>query len=67
MSIKAKCPEFENHGQHNFTEYQGEIDLADIHTVLVARQLQFTKAGKLRFRSARALAPFQDQLFCFSR
>jgi hypothetical protein len=61
------CPEFENHGRHNFSEYQGEIDLADIHTVLVARHIEFTKVGKLRFRSARALAPFQDQLFRFIR
>jgi hypothetical protein len=50
-----------------FSEYSGEIDLKDIRTVLVARNLELTKAGKLRFRSLRALAPVHDQLFCFSR
>jgi hypothetical protein len=38
-------------------EYSGEIDLKDIHTVLVARDIQFTKAGKLCFRALRSLAP----------
>ncbi len=39
----------------NFVPYAGEVDLTDLHTVLVARQLEFTKAGKLRFRSLRSL------------
>jgi hypothetical protein len=38
----------------------------DVHTVLVARQLEFTKAGKLRFRALRSLAPVHDQLFRFT-
>jgi hypothetical protein len=51
----------------NFSPYSGDIDLKDIHTVLVARQLEFTKAGKLRFRSLRSLAPVHDQIFRFER
>jgi hypothetical protein len=51
----------------HYSDYWGEIDLKDIHTVLVARKLELTKAGKLRFRSLRALAPFHDQLFRFAR
>jgi hypothetical protein len=47
--------------------YAGTIDLKDISNVLVARNLDFTSMGKLRFRAQRALAPVQDQLFCFSR
>ena len=50
-----------------FVEYSGELDLKDIHTVLVARNLQLTNSGKLRFRSLRALAPVHDQLFRFAR
>jgi hypothetical protein len=52
--------------QKNFVAYTGEIDLKDVHTVLVARQLEFTKAGKLRFRALRSLAPVHDQLFRFT-
>jgi hypothetical protein len=48
-------------------DYHGEMDLQDITTVLVARQIEFTKTGKLRFRSLRALAPVHDQLFRFAR
>jgi hypothetical protein len=33
-----------------FTPYSGDVDLEDIHLVLVARNLEFTKQGKLRFR-----------------
>ena len=50
----------------HFVPYTGEIDLKDVHTVLVARQLEFTKAGKLRFRALRSLAPVHDQLFRFT-
>ncbi len=50
-----------------FIDYHGIIDLKDIHTVLVARNLEFTKAGKLPFRSLQALAPFHDQLFRFTK
>ncbi len=52
---------------HQYLEYTGEIDLKDIHTVLVARDIQFTKAGKLRFRALRSLAPVHDQLFRFAK
>ena len=58
----------ENEDQHpQFVDYNGQVDLKDINTVLVARQLVFTKAGKLSYRSLRALAPFNDQLFRFDR
>jgi transposase InsO family protein len=52
---------------HQYLEYTGEIDLKDIHTVLVARNIEFTKAGKLRFRALRSLAPVHDQLFRFAK
>jgi hypothetical protein len=61
--LSWEIPVFENHVL--FIEYSGTIDLKDIHTVLIARDLQFTKAGRLRYRSLRALAPFHDQLFRF--
>ncbi len=54
-------------GQPTVVPYSGTLELRDIHTVLVARNLKFTKTGKLRFKSVRALAPFQDQLFRFER
>ncbi len=54
-------------GRPTVVPYSGTLDLRDIHTVLVARNLKFTKTGKLRFKSVRALAPFQDQLFRFER
>jgi hypothetical protein len=50
-----------------YIDYNGEIDLKDVHTVLVARGLEFTKVGKLRFRSLRLLAPVHDQLFRFAK
>jgi hypothetical protein len=50
-----------------FIDYNGEVDLKDVHTVLVARHLEFTKAGKLRFCSLRSLAPVHDQLFRFAK
>jgi hypothetical protein len=56
-------PQFANHVV--FVDYNGTIDLQDVHTVLVARNLEFTKSGRLRFRSLRALAPVHDQLFRF--
>jgi hypothetical protein len=61
------CPEFENHGTLNFTPYSGEVDLISIPDVLVARYIEFTKLGKLRFRSLRALTPVHDQIFRFER
>jgi hypothetical protein len=51
----------------NFVPYTSEVDLRDLHTVRVARHLEFTKAGKLRFRSLRSLTPVHDQLFRFER
>ncbi len=50
-----------------FAPYTGEVDLNDMKHVLIARHLDFTKAGKLRFRALRALAPVHDQLFRFTR
>jgi transposase InsO family protein len=52
--------------QRQFVPYTGEIDLKDVYTVLVARNLEFTKAGRLRFRALRSLAPVHDQLFRFT-
>ena len=58
----------ENEDKHpQYVDYNGQVDLKDINTVLVARHLEFIKAGKLRYRSLRALAPFHDQLFRFDR
>ena len=65
--LQWDCPDWDDDGRPNFVAYSGTIDLRDIHTVLVARQLEFTKAGKLRYKSVRALAPFHDQLFRFER
>jgi hypothetical protein len=59
------CPSSDKHPPY-FIDYHGEIDLQDIKTVLVARQLSFTKQGKLRFHSLRALAAVHDQLFRFT-
>jgi hypothetical protein len=57
-----------NEDKHpQFVDYNGQVDLKDINTVLLARHLEFTKTGKLRYRSLRALAPFHDQLFRFDR
>jgi hypothetical protein len=64
--LEWKCPEDSELSQ--FIDYNGEIDLKDnIHTVLVAHDIQFTKAGKLRFRALRSLAPVHDQLFRFAK
>jgi hypothetical protein len=58
-------PHDENHGSINFMNYCGEVDMESIPDVLVARHIEFTKLGKLRFRSLRALTPVHDQLFRF--
>jgi hypothetical protein len=50
-----------------FSPYSGEVDLKDILTVLVARNIEFTKADKLRFRSLRSLTPVHDQIFRYER
>ena len=66
MILDFKCPvPAEWHTQ--FLEFTGELDLRDLHTVLVARKLEFTKTHKLRFRSLRALAPVHDQLFRYAK
>ncbi len=61
------CPSSPDKYPSYFIDYHGEMDLKDINTVLVARQIEFTKTGKLRFRSLRALAPVHDQVFRFAR
>ena len=66
MILDFTCPTpHEWHTQ--YIEYSGASDLTDLHTVLVARKLEFTKAHKLRFRSLRALAPVHDQLFRYDK
>jgi hypothetical protein len=50
-----------------FVPYSGTVDLKDIHLVLVARKVEFTKTGKLRFRALRSLTPVHDQIFRFER
>ncbi len=65
--LQWEMPDWDDDGRPNFVAYSGTLDLRDVHTVLVARQLEFTKTGKLRFKSIRVLAPFQDQLFRFER
>jgi hypothetical protein len=60
-TLDDRCP------NTRFTPYTGEIDLKDIKSVLVARGLEFTKIGKLRFRTLRTLAPVNDQLFRFTK
>jgi hypothetical protein len=60
------CPSSPDKYPPYFIDYHGEIDLQDINTVLVARQLAFTKLGKLRFRSLRVLTAVHDQLFTFA-
>jgi hypothetical protein len=59
------CPEPDEWHPTQFVDYSGELDFADIHTVLVlvARKLELTKTNKLHFRSLRALAPVHDHLF----
>ncbi len=66
MILDFDCPM--NEDEHpQFVDYNGTLDLSDLHTVLVARKLEFTRAHKLRFRSLRALAPVHDQLFRYEK
>jgi hypothetical protein len=65
--LQWECPDWDDDGRPNFVAYSGTIDLFDIHTVVVACQLEFTTTGKLRYISVRALTPFHDQLFRFER
>ncbi len=55
-----ECPTDSLEQRLLFIDYHGEIDLKDVHTVLVARGLEFTKVGKLCFRSLCSLAPVHD-------
>jgi transposase InsO family protein len=65
--LAVEQPEPNGRNGIHYAKYWGEIDLKDLPTVLVARHLKFTKAGRLRFRSRRTLAPFHDQLFHFTK
>jgi hypothetical protein len=66
MILDFDCPE--NEDKHpQFVDYNGTLQLKDLHTVLVARRLELTKAHKLRYRSLRALAPVHDQLFRYAK
>jgi hypothetical protein len=64
--LQTHCPMPADYGSRAFEPYVGEMDLKDVNAVLVARHLEFTKAGKLRFRALRSLAPVHDQLFRFT-
>jgi hypothetical protein len=64
--LADECPQPYN-DHIAFIPYTGDVGIKDIHLVLVARNLEFTKAGKLRFRALRALTPVHDQLFRFQR
>ncbi len=66
MILDFNCPE-QAKWYTQYIEYSGELDLSDLHTVLVACKLEFTKTHKLRFRSLRALAPVYDQLFRYAK
>ncbi len=51
--LAPECPQ--PYDEHiTFIPYSGDVDIKDIHLVLVARNLEFTKANKLRFRYLRA-------------
>ncbi len=65
--LSRQLPMLDDRCPVRFTPYTGEIDLHDIKSVLVARGLEFTKAGKLRFRALRALSPVHDRLFRFTK
>jgi hypothetical protein len=67
INLEWQCPDALEWHPRQFVDYSGEIDLKDVHTVLVARNIEFTKAGKLRFRSLRSLAPVHGQLFRFAK
>jgi hypothetical protein len=64
--LSSECPEPYD-DIITFIPYSGNVDKQDIHLVLAARKLEFTKANKLRFRSLRALAPVHDQLFRYEK
>jgi hypothetical protein len=67
IALNWECAGGVEHGRPTVVPYAGTLDLSDISTVLVARHLNFTTTGKLRFKSVRALVPFQDQLFRFTK
>jgi hypothetical protein len=64
--LASECPEPYD-DIITFIPYSGNVNKQDIHLVMVARKLEFTKAHKLRFRSLRALAPVHDQLFRYEK
>ena len=45
--------------------YTGTIEFDSLRDLLVARNLQFTNAKKLRKKSQRILAPTHDELFVY--
>ena len=49
----------------NHVPYVGSIDFDALRILLVARNLEFTKANRLRRKSQRALDPVKSQLFIF--
>ncbi len=61
--MSVNCSSCDERHQRQFVAYCDDVDIKDIHTLLVARNLEFTEADKLRFRSLRAFAPVHDQLF----
>ncbi len=67
IALNWVCAGGVQNGKPTVVPYSGTLNLRDVSTVLVARQLKFTTTGKLRFKSVRALAPFRDQLFRFER
>ena len=51
----------------NHVPYMGIIELDSLGNLLVARNLEFTKAARLRKKSQRAIAPVKEELFMFEK
>jgi hypothetical protein len=49
----------------NTIAYSGVLEFDALRELLVARNLEFTKANRLRKMSQRVLAPTHDELFVF--
>ena len=47
--------------------YTGILQFDSLRQLLVARNLEFTSANRLRRKSQRLLAPIHDELFVFDR
>ena len=47
--------------------YSGVLEFDALRELLVARNLEFTKAHRLRKMSQRVLAPSHDELFAFEQ